>query len=96
MGGGESSTPNLSICSCIFMAKQLCNFAQIMAHVANCDCHTNIGALQHSMLMHGTLSGLLRETIHSSRPRYRMPPSSSRLTHDKIQDDKHFKVIILL
>jgi len=43
--------PNVSVCTCMFMAKQLCNYAPIKAIITNCDCLSPIDALWHSMPM---------------------------------------------
>ena len=43
--------PSLSVCTCMCMANQLGNHAPTMALVTNCDCHSYVGALRHSMPM---------------------------------------------
>ena len=39
----------LSVCTCMCMANQLGNYAPTMELVTNCDCHSYVGALRHSM-----------------------------------------------
>ena len=51
MGGGGIEYPSLSVCTCMCMANQLGNYAPTMALVTNCDCHSYVGALRHSMPM---------------------------------------------
>ena len=43
--------PSLSVCTCMCMGNQLGNYAPTMALVTNCDCHSYVGALRHSMPM---------------------------------------------
>ena len=48
---GGIEYPHLSVCTCMFMANQLCNYATVMALVNSCDCQSHAGALRHSMPM---------------------------------------------
>ena len=48
--------PSLSVCTCMCMANQLGNYAPTMALVTNCDCHSYVGALRHSMPMFTVLN----------------------------------------
>ena len=49
LGGIEY--PSLSVCACMYIVNQLGNYAPTMALLTNCDCHSYVGALRHSMPM---------------------------------------------